>query len=127
MLAEYTASGVIRGYNRSFELLLISGCNPYKQDACGETPLHIAAHKGNLEKCKLLVQWGANPKLGNNSGYTLFSTALNQKNIELIAYLRKETFGYAANHQFNATSEKPSTNERMAVISGANLSSKSGL
>ncbi|MFA5306839.1 MAG: ankyrin repeat domain-containing protein [Candidatus Babeliales bacterium] len=38
------------------------------QDAYGDTPLHIAAKKGDSQMVQLLVSWGARKDIPNNNG-----------------------------------------------------------
>ena len=44
----------------------------------GRTPLHISAHHGNVEICKLLLDAGANPNLKDNDGLIPVYIAFNQ-------------------------------------------------
>ncbi|TQV88294.1 ankyrin repeat domain-containing protein [Aliikangiella coralliicola] len=74
-------------------LLLAAGSNPNNQDSKGNTALHKAATLGSLEKCKVLIEWNANPKIPMNGGYLPFNAALNSKNQELVDYLRMKTHG----------------------------------
>jgi ankyrin repeat protein len=46
------------------KLLLEAGANPNLQEKyAGNTPLHIAADKGNFELCKMLLEFNANPNV----------------------------------------------------------------
>jgi ankyrin repeat protein len=46
------------------------GCNLSIRNHSGDTPLHTAAWKNNVEICKLLVEHGADRSLLNNRGFT---------------------------------------------------------
>lgn len=81
-----------KGTVEILELLLVSGCSPNNQDCNGETALHKAATVSNIEKCRLLIEWDANPKLPSNEGYLAFNSALNGKNEELVSFLREKTY-----------------------------------
>ncbi len=53
----------------------------------GATALHIAARRGNLEICKILVENGANVNITDNEGWTPLMRAAIAKNSELVKFL----------------------------------------
>ncbi len=53
----------------------------------GATALHIAARRGNLEICKILVESGANVNIADNEGWTPLMRAALAKNADLIKFL----------------------------------------
>ncbi|XP_026852078.1 cyclin-dependent kinase 4 inhibitor B [Electrophorus electricus] len=51
-------------------VLLAHGADPNVVDAhAGATPLHDAARTGFLDTVKILIQFGANPDVGDNNNY----------------------------------------------------------
>ena len=59
------------------------------KDKYGETPLHWAGWTGNLESAKLLLEYGANPHLGNNSGTTPLDLSVRQEHKKLEKYYNR--------------------------------------
>jgi len=53
----------------------------------GATALHIAARKGNLEICKILIENGANVNLVDNDGWSPLMRAVTSKNLDLVKML----------------------------------------
>lgn len=54
----------------------------------GRTPLHAAAHWGQIDCLKTLLRNGANPNLRSNSGKTALDAALHENKAECAAYLK---------------------------------------
>lgn len=50
------------------EILLSHGANPNGQDVTGGSALHWACENNNIEFCRLLLKYQANPNLYNNAG-----------------------------------------------------------
>ena len=73
---------VWHNYYEAAEILLKKGINPdirggtgkgdYTESYIGVTPLHLACHNGNLEMVKLLLKYGADTTLVDNSGRNCF-------------------------------------------------------
>ena len=61
--------------------------NQFSKD--GQTPIHKACQQGNLPLVKLLVQYGANVKLTNRSGFSLLHLAAFCGNPSLLSYVTK--------------------------------------
>ncbi len=50
------------------DILFDAGANFNRKDADGNTPLHLAALRGSLDRVRYLVSKGANPAIQNNNG-----------------------------------------------------------
>jgi ankyrin repeat protein len=57
-----------------------------------ETPLHWTGWTGNLESAKLLLEYGANPHLGNNSGTTPLDLSIRQEHKKLEKLFKKKKY-----------------------------------
>jgi ankyrin repeat protein len=57
--------------------LLRECANVNAMDASGCSPLHYAVYGGHSSICKLLVEFGGNPKQTNNSGFSAFDEAVS--------------------------------------------------
>lgn len=69
-------------------LLLDAGADPDARQASGWTPLHSAAHNGNLELVELLLARGADPGAANDDGATVLSMAEEGRSADIIARVR---------------------------------------
>lgn len=58
---------VVLNVTRCFSILLKAGADVNSQDYDGWTPLHAAAHWGQEETCKLLVEHMCDMQLKNNA------------------------------------------------------------
>lgn len=65
------------------------GADVNQADARGLTPLHVAAQKGSLVMCKILLQNGADPQLPDAQGHTSLVKALLSRNTLVADYLVK--------------------------------------
>lgn len=72
----------------------INGCSNY-----GDTPLHMAAMRGNLECVKLLLEIGADDSILNNKNETALEVAEERDNFEITDCI--ETFRLAK-HEYNS-------------------------
>ena len=69
-------------------LLLDAGADPDARQASGWTPLHSAAHNGDLELVELLLARGADPAAANDDGTTVLSMAEEGGNADVVARVR---------------------------------------
>lgn len=74
--------------------LLFDGCleqhkhlNLNAQDAYGLTALHLAARAGNVRVATQLLDWGADPNVGEKYGFTPLHEAVENNHIELVRLL----------------------------------------
>ena len=58
-----------------------------KKDGDGETPLNLAAIRGNLKIIELLLAYGANPNVQGQSGYTTLICAAQRANSDMVKLL----------------------------------------
>ncbi|XP_062389591.1 BRCA1-associated RING domain protein 1 [Sardina pilchardus] len=58
-----------------------------KRNHKGETPLHLAAIKGDVEAVKRLLEQGADPNLKDNAGWTALHEASNHGHVALVEAL----------------------------------------
>ncbi|XP_048390651.2 BRCA1-associated RING domain protein 1 isoform X2 [Stegostoma tigrinum] len=66
-----------------------------KRNHKGETPLHIAAIKGDIVAVEQLLENGANPNIKDNAGWTPLHEACNHGHVEIVERLLK--FGVLLN------------------------------
>ncbi|XP_078085389.1 BRCA1-associated RING domain protein 1-like isoform X2 [Mustelus asterias] len=66
-----------------------------KRNHKGETPLHVAAIKGDITAVEQLLENGANPNIKDNAGWTPLHEACNHGHLEIVALLLK--FGVLLN------------------------------
>ena len=67
--------------------LILSGANVNSRNACGETPLIIAAIKNHVLIAKMLVTAGADKNLKARSGKTAFAWAVKYDHVEILEAL----------------------------------------
>lgn len=78
----------IMGKKRLVELLLkFKECPIDEPDDTGATPLILAALKGSMEICEMLINRGANVNHRNSNGHTPVKYAGSKNHKELLAYL----------------------------------------
>ena len=63
--------------------------NAKNKNQYGETPLHWALWRDNIETTKLLIDSGADVNAKNKSGITPLAWAVDKRNIELVKLLIK--------------------------------------
>jgi ankyrin repeat protein len=68
-------------------LLLARGADPNVKQAGGWTPLHSAAHQGDVEAVDLLLAHGADPHLRSDDGRDAAAMAAEAKHAALAARL----------------------------------------
>jgi len=68
-------------------LLLENGANPNVPNKYGETPLHTASGRGNLEVVRLLLKYGADVELEGEEGRTPFQAASQRGHHEVAKLL----------------------------------------
>ncbi len=71
------------------EILLAAGADPNTPTNLGNTPLHIAAYRGRVRACKLLLESGADLTRRNNDGETAEMLAERFGNREVVSLLRQ--------------------------------------
>jgi ankyrin repeat protein len=70
------------------ELLLLAKADPNLVGSNDISPLMMAAFRGNLEQCELLLAWGANPRLKDRFGQTAADWAQQAKHMLVAKLLR---------------------------------------
>lgn len=71
----------------SAQAWVAAGGDPNAQSDNQDTALHVAAWRGNIDKCRFLLDLGANPSIPNHKGHTPLHHALRKKNAELACLL----------------------------------------
>lgn len=89
---------LLAGGVESVRLHLLSGHDVDGADERGRSPLMLAATKGHLDICKLLLEAGADPSLRDKDGNDALSTAIACGQMA-IACLLSEVKGAAAGHE----------------------------
>jgi ankyrin repeat protein len=70
--------------------LLRSGVDTNAQDDLGRTPLHDAVLLRRLSLLPILLQYGANPKLQDQSGENAFDMAARRDDVDVLSTLARE-------------------------------------
>lgn len=80
---------VASGSDDVLSLLLDYGCRPDVRDSCGRTPLHLAAEKGQLQPCRLLLTKHGSRllDLADANGNTPLQSALLFKHYSVARFL----------------------------------------
>uniref|UniRef100_Q020Z8 Globin n=1 Tax=Solibacter usitatus (strain Ellin6076) TaxID=234267 RepID=Q020Z8_SOLUE len=74
--------------------LVSGGANVNQQDRVKRcTPLHMAARRGNVAVAEALLEWGADPGIGDIAGVTPLQRALNCRKPEVAALLSASSGG----------------------------------
>ena len=81
-----------------------------------DTALHTAVYGGNIEIVKLLLQYGANPSLRNNQGYTPLQCAAQAKQVEICRLL--------ADRLSSATTASSSSSSFLSATDTSSLSAQ---
>ena len=68
-------------------LLLEKGANPNLADKKGNTPLMLAAYKGNMTVVKMLLEFGADPNLKDNNGQSAVDKAKKKGHQDIVKLL----------------------------------------
>lgn len=69
------AEGRFKAHIQTAEILLACGASLHAQDASGNTPLHVAAKRGNGDMVEVLLAYGADLKKVDKEGETAFHYA----------------------------------------------------
>jgi len=72
---------------------LVSSSLINNRDASGRTPLYCAATNSDLEVCKLLVEYNANPEIPNRNGWTPLMVAKEEKKYAICTLLERASAG----------------------------------
>ncbi|TQV88461.1 ankyrin repeat domain-containing protein [Aliikangiella coralliicola] len=78
---------VLHGSNYMVKIILDFDCNLNFRNNVGETALHSAARIGSLEKCRLLIDKGADPEIKNISGKLPVACALDAQHQAVADFL----------------------------------------
>ncbi len=81
-----------------------------------DTALHTAVYGGNIEIVKLLLQYGANPSLRNNQGYTALQCAAQANRVEICRLL--------ADRLSSATTASSSSSSFLSATDASSLSAQ---
>ena len=85
------------------KLLLQNGANPeVVETTYGCTPLHYAAGTGDVDFCKLLIQYGSLVSTYDYYNYTCVDYAREARNMEAASYLQKKLLSTASNGSMNS-------------------------
>ena len=71
-------------------LLLSHGAQPNTRDGSGATALHDAARRGPIQAVKLLLQFGADSEMRNDSNQSAERCAIQQKQVREIRGVRSD-------------------------------------
>ena len=93
-----------------------------QRDCNGNTPLHLAARKGNLTICSLLLRYGAQVQSTNEMGFRPYDYATKGSHKECYEYLL--LYGAASNTALNSMASKKQVGELEAENSALKNSLK---
>lgn len=79
-------------------MFIRAGANVNAQDFEGWTPLHAAAHWGEKDACRILMENGASLEALTHTGHSVLAVA--DKSIEEYLYGLKEVFYSCTNNYF---------------------------
>jgi ankyrin repeat protein len=85
------------------EILEMRGCQVDAKDESGNTALHLAATRGVVSMCQLLVDKGADVNAMNNSGATPLSFATNMGQVSVVSYLLSKGARHSAADKAGST------------------------
>lgn len=77
------------GVTTGVQLHIRSGANVNSRDDTGRTPLIIAASKGHVEICAMLLKVGATPDLIDDSGRSALDLAITGKHTEVVMLFQR--------------------------------------
>jgi ankyrin repeat protein len=80
---------VLAAQMESVERLLLRGADPNRR-ANGNTALHWAASKGDIEIARILLDHGANPTVRNREGQTPLELAHKQGETRFVFFLQEQ-------------------------------------
>ncbi|KAH9514768.1 hypothetical protein Btru_023603, partial [Bulinus truncatus] len=89
-----------KGYMKVMSLLLEAGVDVNAEDFDGWTPLHAAAHWGQEEACKLLVENMCDMMHKNKAGHTAFDLA-DKDMLILLEELKEKQASFRNNHEID--------------------------
>lgn len=123
--ADAFARAVKRGKAQEVKALLDAGADPNAWNSSGETPLHIAARGDHVDVAQLLIDFGANPKLGKRDDAKAMplDDAVNFGKVPMAEFLTRNG-GYAPGNTVNGwtllhrAAEKGNPRLVAALISG---------
>lgn len=69
--------------------LIQKGVNVNSRDQNGDTPLHLAVYYNNVEVVKILIRYGANPRIKNRQGFSSIDIARDKGYVEIYRLLTK--------------------------------------
>jgi len=95
----------LTGHNEIMRYLLLSGADPHKGASWkgGDTPIHIAAERGNLVGVQLLINSGALIDERNIARQTPLSLAAHNRQVTMVAFLLKQGANVNAEDIMKAT------------------------
>ncbi|MBK1654231.1 ankyrin repeat domain-containing protein [Allochromatium vinosum] len=79
---------VLAGVDEAVQSRIRRGDDVNAVDAKGRTPLILAAAKGYVEICGLLLESGADPSITDSGGETALDAASRLGHVELVAFMR---------------------------------------
>jgi len=95
-------SAVEDGNISKLQSLISAGADVKARTKWDETPLHIAADRGNVEIAKVLLEHGADINVRNNKrGDTPLHRAVAKGNVEMVKFLLKQGADVHARNRYD--------------------------